>query len=93
MQHHLKDGAAAGGEQLAGQKQFGHPALTGAIGQPPLGYQYAPGGEAWVLTEAGSRKARPIETAGHFTLMVERVLPTVPQGAVQRARVSGAADR
>ena len=40
-------------------------------------YQYAPGGEAWVLTEAGSRKVRLIEAAGRFTLMVERVAPTV----------------
>jgi hypothetical protein len=25
VQHHLKDGAAADGEQLAGHEQFGHP--------------------------------------------------------------------
>ena len=37
VQHHLKDGAAAGGEQLAGHEQFGHPALAGAVGHPPLG--------------------------------------------------------
>jgi hypothetical protein len=37
VQHHLKDGAAADGEQLAGHEQFGHPALTGAVGHPPLG--------------------------------------------------------
>jgi nitroimidazol reductase NimA-like FMN-containing flavoprotein (pyridoxamine 5'-phosphate oxidase superfamily) len=43
----------------------------------PIWYQYEPGGEAWVLTEAGSRKARLIEAAGSFTLMVDRVLPTV----------------
>jgi hypothetical protein len=42
----------------------------------PIWYQYAPGGEAWVLTEAGSRKARLIEAAGRFTLMVERIMPT-----------------
>src|ERR1700757_1472702 len=43
----------------------------------PIWYQYAPGGEAWVLTEAASRKARLIEAAGRFTLMVERTMPTV----------------
>jgi hypothetical protein len=43
----------------------------------PIWYQYAPGGEAWVLTEVGSRKVQLIETAGRFTLMVERVMPTV----------------
>jgi Pyridoxamine 5'-phosphate oxidase len=42
----------------------------------PIWYQYAPGGEPWVLTEAGSRKVRLIETAGWFTLMVERTMPT-----------------
>jgi hypothetical protein len=42
----------------------------------PIWYQYSPGGEAWVLTEAASRKVGLIETAGRFTLMVERVMPT-----------------
>jgi Pyridoxamine 5'-phosphate oxidase len=49
----------------------------------PIWYQYAPGGEAWVLTEAASRKARLIETAGRFTLMVERVMPTVRYVSVE----------
>jgi hypothetical protein len=49
----------------------------------PIWYQYAPGGEAWVLTEAGSRKARLIQTAGCFSLMVERVMPTVRYVSVE----------
>jgi Pyridoxamine 5'-phosphate oxidase len=49
----------------------------------PIWYQYAPGGEAWVLTEAESRKARLIEAAGRFTLMVDRVLPTVRYVSVE----------
>jgi nitroimidazol reductase NimA-like FMN-containing flavoprotein (pyridoxamine 5'-phosphate oxidase superfamily) len=49
----------------------------------PIWYQYEPGGEAWVLTEAGSRKARLIETAGRFTLMVERVMPTTRYVSVE----------
>ncbi len=49
----------------------------------PIWYQYAPGGEAWVLTEAGSRKARLIEAAGRFTLMVERVMPTTRYVSVE----------
>jgi Pyridoxamine 5'-phosphate oxidase len=49
----------------------------------PIWYQYAPGGEAWVLTEASSRKARLIEAAGRFTLMVERVMPTVRYVSVE----------
>ena len=49
----------------------------------PIWYQYEPGGEAWVLTEAGSRKARLIEAAGRFTLMVDRVTPTVRYVSVE----------
>jgi hypothetical protein len=55
----------------------------------PIWYQYEPGGEAWVLTDAGSRKARLIQAAGRFTLMVERTRPTVRyvsvEGPVTRA--------
>ena len=49
----------------------------------PVWYQYAPGGEAWVLTEAGSRKVRLIETAGRFTLLVQRVMPTTRYVSVE----------
>jgi hypothetical protein len=49
----------------------------------PIWYQYTPGGEAWVLTEATSRKARLIEAAGRFTLMVDRVMPTVRYVSVE----------
>src|SRR5580698_11660562 len=49
----------------------------------PIWYQYAPGGEAWILTEAKSRKAGLIEAAGRFTLMVERVTPTIRYVSVE----------
>jgi hypothetical protein len=49
----------------------------------PIWYQYEPGGEAWVLTEATSWKARLIQAAGRFTLMVERTLPTVRYVSVE----------
>ncbi len=48
----------------------------------PIWYQYSPGGEPWVLTGAGSRKHRLIETQGEFTLMVERGEPSVRYVAV-----------
>ncbi|MGH3562576.1 MAG: pyridoxamine 5'-phosphate oxidase family protein [Mycobacterium sp.] len=48
----------------------------------PMWYQYAPGGQPWVLTGAGSRKARLIEAAGCFSLMVERAEPTLRYVAV-----------
>lgn len=54
----------------------------------PIWYQYAPGGEPWVLTAAGSRKAKSIEEAGFFSLMVQRLEPTrryvAVEGAVSR---------
>jgi hypothetical protein len=54
----------------------------------PVWYQYRPGDEPWVLTGAGSRKHRLIEATGRFTLMVDRVEPTVRyvsvDGAVSR---------
>jgi hypothetical protein len=49
----------------------------------PIWYQYAPGGEAWILTEAQSRKARLIEAAGRFALMVDRVTPTIRYVSVE----------
>lgn len=48
----------------------------------PIWYQYTPGGEPWLITGDGSRKHRLIEAAGHFTLMVERLEPTVRYVAV-----------
>ena len=36
-----------------------------------------------MLTEAGSRKARLIEAAGRFTLMVERIAPTARYVSVE----------
>jgi len=49
----------------------------------PIWYQYTPGGEAWILTTAGSRKARLIEAAGRFTLTVDRLEPTVRYVSVE----------
>ncbi len=43
----------------------------------PVWYQYSAGGQPWVLTGAGSRKHRLIEAAGYFSMMVDRLEPTV----------------
>lgn len=43
----------------------------------PIWYQYTPGGEPWLLTGAGSRKHQLVEAYGSFSLMVERLEPTV----------------
>ncbi|MFD2466365.1 pyridoxamine 5'-phosphate oxidase family protein [Amycolatopsis silviterrae] len=56
----------------------------------PIWYQYEPGGELWVITQPDSRKAKAIEAAGRFSLMVQRVEPTVRyvsvEGPVVRTR-------
>lgn len=49
----------------------------------PIWYGYEPGGQPWILTGAGSVKAELIRKAGRFTLMVERVTPTVRYVAVE----------
>ena len=51
----------------------------------PIWYQYAPGGQPWVLTGVGSRKHRLIEQAGYFSLMVEQAEPTTRYVAVDGA--------
>jgi hypothetical protein len=49
----------------------------------PMWYQYVPGGEVWVLTAVASVKAELIRAAGRFTLMVDRVEPTIRYVAVE----------
>lgn len=49
----------------------------------PVWYQYSPGGEPWILTPAASRKAQLIKAAGRFTLMVQRLQPTVRYVSVE----------
>ncbi|MFF4743642.1 pyridoxamine 5'-phosphate oxidase family protein [Streptomyces sp. NPDC001268] len=43
----------------------------------PIWYQYEPGGDVWILTGRDSRKHRLIGAAGRFSLMVDRLDPTV----------------
>jgi len=58
----------------------------------PIWYQYFPGGHPWVLTGLNSRKHKLIEAAGRFTLMAERVEPSVRyvsvDGAVSRVETA-----
>ncbi|MGA4840669.1 pyridoxamine 5'-phosphate oxidase family protein [Streptomyces sp. G45] len=49
----------------------------------PIWYQYEPGGEVWIMTGRDSRKARLIAAAGRFSLMVERVEPTIRYVSVE----------
>jgi hypothetical protein len=49
----------------------------------PVWYQYAPGGDVWVLMGTDSRKARLINAAGRFSLLVDRIEPTVRYVSVE----------
>ncbi|MFD8062321.1 pyridoxamine 5'-phosphate oxidase family protein [Streptomyces cyaneofuscatus] len=49
----------------------------------PIWYQYAPGGDLWIMTGRDSRKGRLIAGAGRFSLMVDRVEPTVRYVSVE----------
>ncbi|MDT0382104.1 pyridoxamine 5'-phosphate oxidase family protein [Streptomyces sp. DSM 42041] len=49
----------------------------------PIWYQYEPGGELWVLTGRDSRKHAAIAKAGRFSLMAERVDPSVRYVSVE----------
>ncbi len=49
----------------------------------PIWYQYPPGGELWILTPAASRKTDLIRAAGRFTMLVDRVAPSVRYVSVQ----------
>ncbi|MET7694612.1 pyridoxamine 5'-phosphate oxidase family protein [Streptomyces sp. NPDC005483] len=49
----------------------------------PIWYQYAPGADIWIMTGAGSRKHELIRAAGRFSLLVERVEPTIRYVSVE----------
>jgi len=76
-------------EQFLAEPRIAALSVTAGDGRGPLTvpiwFQYTPGGDPWVLTGEGSRKHRLIEAAGHFTLMVERLEPTVRYVAVDGA--------
>ncbi|MFH9422999.1 pyridoxamine 5'-phosphate oxidase family protein [Streptomyces sp. NPDC017529] len=54
----------------------------------PIWYGYEPGGELWITTERDSRKAQLIAAAGRFSVMVDRVAPTVRYVSVEGEVVS-----
>ncbi|MEU6995719.1 pyridoxamine 5'-phosphate oxidase family protein [Streptomyces sp. NPDC046465] len=49
----------------------------------PIWYQYAPGGELWVMTARDSKKGKLLAAAGRFSLMVDRLEPTVRYVSVE----------
>lgn len=63
---------------LAVDAQAGRAPLT-----VPIWYQYAPGGDVWILTGLDSRKNELIKAAGRFSLMVDRLEPTIRYVSVE----------
>ncbi|MET7365864.1 pyridoxamine 5'-phosphate oxidase family protein [Streptomyces sp. NPDC005566] len=49
----------------------------------PIWYQYEPGGDIWIMTGRDSRKGVLIAEAGRFSLMVDRVAPTIRYVSVE----------
>jgi hypothetical protein len=49
----------------------------------PIWYQYEPGGDAWIMTGRDSRKNELIKAAGRFSLMVDRLEPTLRYVSVE----------
>lgn len=74
-------------EQFLAQPHVAAIAVDGGEGRGPLSvpiwYQYEPGGEVWILTGRDSRKHRLITAAGRFTLLVDRLEPTVRYVSVE----------
>ncbi|WP_110850666.1 pyridoxamine 5'-phosphate oxidase family protein [Georgenia satyanarayanai] len=74
-------------EQFLAEPHIGALSVAAEPGRAPLvvpiWYQYTPGGRLWVLTGGQSRKARLIRAAGRFSVMAERVTPTVRYVSVE----------
>jgi hypothetical protein len=49
----------------------------------PIWYQYEPGGDIWIMTGLDSRKNKLISAAGRFSLMVDRLEPTIRYVSVE----------
>ncbi|MFD9082534.1 pyridoxamine 5'-phosphate oxidase family protein [Streptomyces erythrochromogenes] len=54
----------------------------------PIWYEYSPGGNIWIMTGRDSRKAELIAAAGRFSLIVDRVEPTIRYVSVEGPVVS-----
>ncbi|CAM5621911.1 hypothetical protein SALBM311S_04874 [Streptomyces alboniger] len=49
----------------------------------PIWYQYEPDGTVWITTALESRKYELISAAGRFTLMIDRLEPTIRYVSVE----------
>ena len=70
-------------------------AVERADGPPlnvPIWYDYEPGGELWVLTDANSLKGRLLAAAGRFSLCVQTEAAPYSYVSVEGASTIGPAD-
>ncbi|WP_406149586.1 pyridoxamine 5'-phosphate oxidase family protein [Streptomyces sp. NBC_01012] len=49
----------------------------------PIWYQYLPGGDLWIMTGRDSRKGKAIAETGRFSIMVDRLTPTIRYVSVE----------
>ncbi|WP_299534528.1 pyridoxamine 5'-phosphate oxidase family protein [uncultured Streptomyces sp.] len=74
-------------EQFLAEPHVGALAVDAGPGRAPLTvpiwYQYTPGGDLWILTGRASRKAVLIAAAGRFSLMADRLTPTIRYVSVE----------
>jgi hypothetical protein len=74
-------------EQFLAEPHIAALAVDAGAGRAPLTvpiwYQYEPGGEVWIMTALDSRKNELIQAAGRFSLMVDRVEPTIRYVSVE----------
>ncbi|GGX46405.1 pyridoxamine 5'-phosphate oxidase family protein [Streptomyces fructofermentans] len=74
-------------EKFLAQPHVAAFSVDGGAGRAPLTvpiwYQYEADGTVWVMTGRDSRKNRLIEAAGRFSLMVDRLEPTIRYVSVE----------
>ncbi|WP_371566945.1 pyridoxamine 5'-phosphate oxidase family protein [Streptomyces canus] len=74
-------------EQFLAEPHIAALAVDAGEGRAPLAlpiwYQYTPGGDIWIMTGRDSRKHELIRAAGRFSLLVERVEPTIRYVSVE----------
>ncbi|MEU4652614.1 pyridoxamine 5'-phosphate oxidase family protein [Streptomyces sp. NPDC023723] len=74
-------------EQFLAEPHIAALAVDAGTGRAPLTvpiwYQYAPGGDVWILTGATSRKYELIKASGRFSLLADRVEPTIRYVSVE----------
>ncbi|MFF9454562.1 pyridoxamine 5'-phosphate oxidase family protein [Streptomyces flaveolus] len=74
-------------EQFLAEPHIAALAVDAGAGRAPLTvpiwYQYEAGGDVWIMTGLDSRKNELIKAAGRFSLMVDRLEPTIRYVSVE----------